>query len=174
MQEFYGTKRVAALPMTRLAYNDYRGWQLPRDENGADDGYLVEYKHGGKGNHPDHVGYISWSPKAQFDAAHQPTSAMSFGHAIAALKEGYRVARSGWNGKGMFIYLQKGSYDVPPDGSVPHQVGGVPFPLFDDGDHGTTTRMPCMCMRAADGSIVTGWLASQTDILAEDWTILAD
>lgn len=69
---YIGTKLIAAIPMTRLAYNECRGWQLPTDENGADEGYLVEYLDGGKPNHPDHAGYISWSPKAQFEAAYLP------------------------------------------------------------------------------------------------------
>lgn len=67
---YVGTKIVIALTMTRLAYNEYRGWALPADENGEDPGYLVEYTDGGAPNHPDHAGYISWSPKEQFDAAY--------------------------------------------------------------------------------------------------------
>jgi hypothetical protein len=50
-------KEVDATPMTRGAYNIYRGWKLPADENGADLGYLVRYKDG----------YLSWSPKKQLD-----------------------------------------------------------------------------------------------------------
>ena len=69
-QHFIGSKIVIALAMTRLAYNEYRGWALPADENGADEGYLVEYTDGGQSNHPAHAGYISWSPKAQFDAGY--------------------------------------------------------------------------------------------------------
>ena len=41
MDTFIGTKMVNATPMTRAQYNDFRGWQLPADENGADEGYLV-------------------------------------------------------------------------------------------------------------------------------------
>lgn len=63
---YIGTKLVKGEPMNRLAYNDYRGWALPADENGADEGYLVEYLDGGKPNHPDHAGYISWCPVEQF------------------------------------------------------------------------------------------------------------
>lgn len=70
MQHYIGTKQIKAQAMSRQAYNDYRGWKLPDDENGADDGYLVEYTDGGTPNHKDHSGYISWSPKAQFDAAY--------------------------------------------------------------------------------------------------------
>ena len=69
-QHYIGTKIVLALAMKRLAYNEYRGWALPADENGADEGYLVEYTDGGAPNHPDHAGYISWSPKPQFDAGY--------------------------------------------------------------------------------------------------------
>tara|TARA_R110002096_G_scaffold7146_1_gene31648 strand:- start:217 stop:474 length:258 start_codon:yes stop_codon:yes gene_type:complete len=60
-------KQVHATPMTRLEYNQYRSWDLPSDEDGDDDGYLVEYLDSGTPNHPRHKGYISWSPKKQFD-----------------------------------------------------------------------------------------------------------
>lgn len=68
---YEGTKLVQAKPMNRLEYNQYRGWDLPADENGADEGYLVEYLDGGKGNHPAHSGYISWSPKEVFERAYK-------------------------------------------------------------------------------------------------------
>lgn len=70
MTHYVGTKQVIATPMNRLAYNEYRGWQLPDNENGADEGYLVEYTDGGAPNDPRHAGYISWSPKEQFDNAY--------------------------------------------------------------------------------------------------------
>ena len=67
MQKFKCTKEVYANPMTRQEYNDYRGWVLDSDEDGSDEGYLVEYVDGGKPNHLDHKGYISWSPKDVFE-----------------------------------------------------------------------------------------------------------
>lgn len=67
MKKYKCHKVVTAKPMNRLDYSVYRGWELPADENGADEGYLVEYVDGGKPNHPDHKSYISWSPKEQFD-----------------------------------------------------------------------------------------------------------
>ncbi len=70
MQHFVGTKVLKARPMTLGQYNDYRGWEIPADEDPSTEGYLVEYTDGGKPNHPDHRGYISWSPKAQFDSAY--------------------------------------------------------------------------------------------------------
>ena len=64
---FESHKQVHRFPMTRLEYNEYRGWELPANEDGADEGYLVEYLDGGKPNDERHAGYISWSPKEQFD-----------------------------------------------------------------------------------------------------------
>jgi hypothetical protein len=69
MKTYIGTKEIEATPMNRLEYNKYRGWELPADENGEDEGYLVEYA-GDASNHPNHKGYISWSPKEQFENAH--------------------------------------------------------------------------------------------------------
>lgn len=160
-QLFIGTKQVTALAMTRLAYNQYRGSELPADENGADEGYLVEYLDGGKPNHPAHVGYISWSPKAQFDAAYRPVSGLTFGLAVEALKQGKRVARVGWNGKGMFLFLVAGSR---------FQVNRPPLlGIYPEGT--TIDYCPHIDMRTADGKIVP-WLASQTDVLAEDWVVV--
>lgn len=71
---FIGTKVVHAKSMDRLAYNELRGWTLPADENGADEGYLVEYTD--RVENPPHVqgyeGYISWSPKEVFERAYRP------------------------------------------------------------------------------------------------------
>lgn len=102
---YIGTKRVQGWAMTRAAYNDYRGWTLPADEDGADEGYLVEYLDGGKPNDARHAGYISWSPKEQFDTAYRRCDAMTFGLAVEAMMRGNQVARAGWNGKGLFVYL---------------------------------------------------------------------
>ena len=87
---------VKATPMTRGEYNTLRGWEMPANENPADEGYHVVY--------PD--GYESWCPKAQFEAAGRPIDGMTFGQAIEAMKQGKKVARSGWNGKGMFLWLK--------------------------------------------------------------------
>jgi len=161
-----GTKLIAAIAMTRLAYNEYRGWTLPADENGADEGYLVEYLDGGKPNHPKHAGYISWSPKAQFDAAYRPTTGMSFGLAIEALKLGKRVARAGWNGKGMWLRLTLSIHDIPRQGtSMPV------YRLTLDDDGVGATALPWIGMKTADNKFVP-WLASQTDMLADDWQIV--
>ena len=144
---YIGTKLIKALAMTRLQYNEYRGWELPEDENGDDAGFLVEYMDGGKANHTDHEGYISWSPAEVFERAYRPTENMSFGLALEALKMGKKVCRSGWNGKGMYLILKCG-FEAP------------------------VTINSHIDMKAADGSMVVGWLASQTDMLSDDWHIL--
>lgn len=68
---YIGTKVVNAVPMTRLAYNQLRGWDVPSDENPADDGYLVEYLDGGKANVPGFAGYVSWSPADVFERSYK-------------------------------------------------------------------------------------------------------
>ena len=87
---------------------------------------------------------------------------MNFGEALAQLKMGDKIARSGWNGKGMFLYLVQGSQFVV---NRPPLLGIYP--------EGTVINyLPHIDMRTADGSCVP-WLASQTDLLADDWEILS-
>ena len=71
MKKYIGTKVINAIPMNRQEYNDFRGWELPADEDGTDEGYLVEYVDGGKANTPQYAGYVSWFPKAVFERAYQ-------------------------------------------------------------------------------------------------------
>jgi hypothetical protein len=73
-KRYVGTKTIDARPMTRAAYNDYRGWPLPPDENGDDAGFLVEYVDGGKANDSRHAGYISWSPADVFERSYKETA----------------------------------------------------------------------------------------------------
>ena len=86
---------------------------------------------------------------------------MNFGDALKCLKWGQRVSRAGWNGKGMFVFLVPGSTFTV---NRPPLLGIYP--------PGTTINyLPHVDMRTADGNIVP-WLASQTDILAEDWDVV--
>ena len=95
-QKHLGVKLIDARPMTRGDYNKYKGWEIPENEDPTDEGCLVIY--------PD--GYESWSPKDVFDKAYRPITGLTYGLAIEALKKGHRVCRSGWNGKGMFVFKQ--------------------------------------------------------------------
>ncbi|HAS1026587.1 TPA: DUF2829 domain-containing protein [Enterobacter cloacae] len=169
MNRHIGVKFINATPMTRGEYIIFRGWKLPADENGADEGYLVEYLDGGKPNTEQFSGYVSWSPKDVFELAYRPTTGLNFGHAIEALKNGACIARAGWNGKGMYLWLNRGAHaGIPPES----HIQGVSAALLDANEGDIVTRLPNINMRSADGSTVTGWLASQTDILAEDWQIV--
>ena len=69
MNVFIGTKMIQATPMTRQEYNDFRGWQLPADKEGSDPGYLVIYPDSNP-NTQHFQGYVSWSPKKQFEEAY--------------------------------------------------------------------------------------------------------
>ena len=71
MQRFIGTKVILARALSRGEYNTYRGWTPPAGEDQSVKGYLVEYTDGGTPNDPRHAGYISWSPKEQFDNAYR-------------------------------------------------------------------------------------------------------
>jgi hypothetical protein len=113
----------------------------------------------------------------------------NFGQAIEAMKEGKRVARQGWNSKGMFIF-QRPADELEIDiiigvKSLPQSVKD----FFNASRQAMVDEEPneerknliqsakvkfgaYFCMYAADGSIVNGWLASQTDMLSDDWCIL--
>lgn len=70
VKTYIGTKVVHAVPMTRAAYNKLRGWQLPDNEDGDDEGYLVQYTDGGDTNVAGYTGYVSWSPQDVFERAY--------------------------------------------------------------------------------------------------------
>jgi len=161
MNTFIGTKLINAKPMTRAEYNVFRGWQLPQDENGEDDGYLVEYVDGGKPNTTQYAGYVSWSPAEQFENAYRTTDGISFGLAVEAMRKGCKVARRGWNGKGMFLFLVPGST---------FKVNRPPLLGIYPEDH-EVNYLPHIDMKTADNKVVP-WLASQADMLSDDWMIL--
>lgn len=172
MTLFIGTKLIKATAMNRLEYNKYRGWELPLDENPEDEGFLVEYMDGGKANHPNHRGYISWSPKDVFERAYRPSTGLDFGVALQALKAGHRVARAGWNGKGMWLALSGalGGRRIPAASFWNKHNAEYAAQTID----GSANVLPCITMKTAGGEILMGWLASQTDMLAEDWYVLGE
>lgn len=68
---YLGTKVVHAVPMNRLDYNILRGWKLPDNEDGSDEGYLVQYANNQDSNVEGFSGYVSWSPKHIFEEAYE-------------------------------------------------------------------------------------------------------
>lgn len=93
---------------------------------------------------------------------------MDFGKAIEALKAGKRVARAGWNGKGMYLFLATDmEFHTAADLSE-FNPGKVEQACPENAVHVHDS----ICMRTAQKTIVVGWLASQTDMLADDWQLV--
>ena len=170
MTMYLGTKKLLARPMNLLAYNKYRGWKLPEDENPEEVGYLVEYTSDGKPNHTAHKGYISWSPKGAFEGAYRKNGALTYGHAITALKEGKMVQRAGWNGAGMFVFMQVPATVpaaiVPKMSSLPEEVKEAL--TLRGGDLQYSNQFALV----KEDNTINGWVASSADTLAEDWCTL--
>jgi hypothetical protein len=89
-----------------------------------------------------------------------PTSGFAFGLAVGALKLGKKLARTGWNGKGMYLYhVPANSYPAQTDAARAEFGDLVPYGAY-------------IAMKTAQNNVVP-WLASQTDVLAEDWEVVA-
>lgn len=172
MEKYLGVKLISAKPMTRGEFAEYKYQKEVNEGLPEDGGFLVKYADG----------YESWSPKEVFEEAYRRIGNLTFGLAIEALKLGKCVARKGWNGKGMYIFLRPS--DKINIRTVVEKVKSLPesvkskIDASDDrinpGEFGLKTIEfgAYLCMKAADNTIVNGWLASQTDILAEDWCIV--
>ena len=149
---------VSVMAMTRQEYNDLRGWQLPENENGSDAGYLIEDSEGEQ-NTDKFKGFVQWLPKSEFERKYivesdekhpkedepkdMPVTTVDFGSAVYALKQGKKVARSGWNGKGMYIRY------VPTTNSLNEHLE----------------------IKNVKDTFDT-WVPSISDLLAEDWVVL--
>lgn len=128
MKRYIGTKIIHAVP--------------EKHSESGNEGYRVRYADG----------YESWSPQEAFEDAYRECDAMTFGLALECLKKGMHVCRAGWNGKGMWLELQR------PD---EHSKMTLPYVYLNypaDAQNTPGARVP--------------WLASQTDMLAEDWKVV--
>lgn len=95
---------------------------------------------------------------------------MNFSWALNVLKAGFKVTRAGWNGKGMFL-MMAGGYSIP---KTELREGTHITPEFLESRSVEELEiLPHIDMWTADNKYLTGWLASQTDMLADDW-MLAD
>lgn len=108
---------------------------------------------------------------------------LNFGQAIEAAKQGKRIARQGWNGKDMFVFMRPHDnidiQTIPKIKSLPDSVKTYLVEEFAHKETHYASGNPIeihfthyLCMKDALGNIVNGWLASQTDMLANDWCIL--
>ena len=94
------------------------------------------------------------------------SSNLTFGQAIERLQEGKRVARTGWNGKNMFIWLK-------PEATIKAEFCQDPIlKKIAEDNGGTITGLPTVCMKTADNKILTGWAGNQMDMLSNDWYVV--
>lgn len=99
----------------------------------------------------------------------------TFGQAVGSLKRGFLVRRKGWNGNGMFLFLRP--WDSLNDGFIIDTVKSLPFNFKEwvkahPNESGERFFTQYICMKAADGSVVNGWNATQVDMLSEDWVLV--
>jgi hypothetical protein len=141
-----------SMPVDTVGNKPKQGDMVARNPRNHDDQWLVtkEYFH------------ANFEPFVESEPS-PIASGLNFGEAIQALKTGNKVARTGWNGKGMFLFLVPGST---------FKVNRAP--LLGIYPEGTEINYNAhIDMKTADNKIVP-WLASQTDVLAEDWYIVED
>lgn len=154
MKQYIGTKIIQAEPAWRAS--DGKGHfvitnnpvEVLRDYPSAENGYRVRY--------PD--GYESWSPKKVFEAAYRPSDNLPFGLAIEAAKKGHKIARLGWNGKNQHVEMAYGISYIDPNGQTVNP------------EHKAIGNC-CLAFVGTSG-VQMGWLASQADMLADDWVIV--
>ena len=91
---------------------------------------------------------------------------LNFGDAIKALKEGKKVTRKGWNGKNIWLWLKPAAI-IKAEWSKDPMLKEIV-----DANGGEAEALGTICMKTADNKILTGWLASQTDMLCEDWMVI--
>ena len=160
MKQYIGSKIVQAEPAIRYLMKDGSNMVVAKNDQlameqvdmnevvGYEEAYVVVYKDG----------YESWSPKDVFEKACRRTDGMSFGLALEAAKMGKCIARKGWNGKGQYVELGTdfAYHTLTGDGCLSfHQdIEGKALVFC-----GTRGRQ-------------VGWLASQSDMLADDWYIV--
>lgn len=90
---------------------------------------------------------------------------MNFGQALDSLKLGAKVTREGWNGAGLWVALSPG-FELPADRVFSE-------PIQEEIGTGTGVFRPYLMMRTVDGEFVP-WVATQSDLLCDDWTIQLD
>lgn len=91
---------------------------------------------------------------------------MTFGMALEAMKQGKKVARKGWNGKGMYLWILPAASVKAEWCKEPH------LKTLAEQNGGEVECLGSVRMKTADGKVLTGWLASQTDMLSDDWQIV--
>ena len=155
MKQYIGTKIVQAEPAVRIMDIAFNVRVVPLTEHPithpddtVDLGYKVRYEDG----------YESFSPQDVFEKAYRESDGLPFGLAIEAAKMGKRIARKGWNGKGQYVELATCISYVRNDGGIINA-------------HHDAIGNKALAFVGTSG-VQMGWLASQADMLADDWYIV--
>ncbi len=151
MRIYMGVNSVKAEPMKMSEYAQRQEIAVPDWQQDDEDGYLIRHSTGDE----------SWITREMFLSTYTPVDMMTFEGALFCLKRGCKVARAGWNGKGMFVFLVPGST---------FEVNRKPLlGIFPEGTE--VDYRSHIDMKAANGDIVV-WTAAQSDLLADDWTVV--
>ena len=161
-----GSSTCQAVQITGLTLNLDRNEVLARLEGGRE--LLVsefaprfEPEVGDYFVRQDADGYAYFCPKATFEEKYRKSGELTYGDALYLLRQGKKLARAGWNGKGMFVYLVPGSTFT---------VNRAPLlGIYPEGTE--ITYRDHLDMKYADGSCGV-WLASQSDQLVDDWGVV--
>ena len=148
-----------------VAYHDYQGHKHYSTGNLAlmDYEYCFDIHNAGETMSLEFIDY--WMPIVE-PKEEEKMKNLTFGAAIEALKQGKKVTRMGWNGKGMYLWLK-------PATTIKAEWCKDPMlKEIVDTNGGEAEALGTICMKTADNKILTGWLASQTDMLSEDWMII--
>ena len=160
-KQYILNKIIKATPMTRGCCYEMLGKTImANDERPEDKGYHVICSEDKE----------LWCPQAEFEARCQPIEGMTFGMAIEALKKGHKVARRGWNGKGMFLWLKPATI-VKAEWCKDEMLREIV-----ESNGGEILGLGTICMYTHDSTgrkaVLSGWLASQSDMLYDDWEIV--
>ena len=157
--------RVNHVDAEPMAFGEFKakfpksgGANVERDP--ADEGYVITYRKG----EPNE--YVSWCPKAEFEAVSRPVDGMTFGQAIDACRyKGAKIQRSNWNGEGQFVRYEETL--VSEDGKLHLSEENAPGASIS-----SCFVFHFVNRKTGATGIQVGWLASQADMAACDWIIL--
>ena len=159
VQIYGGDKYQLAVPMTQKQYEELKGWDVLASPDTNDrDGYLAI---GAK------LFSHTWMPKDEFEKLYRFNGSLTFGDALAALKQGQKVARSGWNGKDQYVaaQAQKTTTEAskiwnPHNKAHAEKIGGQ------------IDVAPYCTLKTAQDTLAMGWVPSTGDLFANDWIII--
>lgn len=147
--DYVGTSKVRAFECNLGRYNQIQGWSLPEGQNPEDQGFVVERTDGS----------TSWVPRNLFMQDFNVNGQLTYGQALEYLKQGYIIARSGWNGTNMFIGMLREPI---------HLTLGI------NGAGHTFKGGNRMFIFNMNKGTYDPWVASSTDTIGEDWFINFD